>query len=303
MKLKRVTETKLPMDDLGYELDAMTWRFLDLPMTLRYYARLLRYSPAIASIYWRRSAWSAVHFAICLLEWSYLDSIVSRHSQLNAIYCGYCTDRKSMLLSLVCEGRGKRCVGVQHGAFNMFPALYRAKVHEVVLMYPFSRSYAERFFKVDDEKNIRVAPEEFDLGWREYPHDRPFVVFGGSADSTALNRTIIATLDKRLPLEFDLFLKLHPRDSADDYQDLVTGRTFLIHRNAINASAYVGQLSSVLAEAWTFKIPIAVMQGQDQRGSDFQRMLDKAAHSGPDELALAVLRLITQSDDLKLAAS
>lgn len=292
--LKVVSEGAIVMDDLEYDWVGDTWRFMRFGLSLKFYATLLRHLPFIVYLWQRKSSWSSAHYAVCLLEWIYLRSVLADHPQINTVYSGYYIDRKAFLLSMICEERHIRHIGVQHGAFNVFPRLHRAMVDEAVLIYPFSRPMAENFFKVSSPNCVRVAPEDFELGWSNFKSEKPFVVLGASADNTALNRQILDSLNQHLPPEFDIKLKLHPRDNRQAYEDIVQGRVNFIDINPRNASAYVGQLSSVIAEAWTLDIPIAVMHGAKGRGSDFQQMLDTEVHEDVDELAKAVSALVAE---------
>ena len=290
-----VLDGEMPLDDLEYDWDRATWRFFDLRLAARFYLLLIPQLAFFCTLVWRKSLWSAVHWAVCLLEWCYLREIVRRHPQIDTVYAGYYIDRKAMLLALISEETGIRHIGLQHGAFNIFPNLHRAKVDQVILIYPFSRPFASEFFGITSEENVIVAPEQFELGWREHPSQKPFIVYGASADSTSLNREIVAALDRHLPSNFDILIKLHPRDSRDAYLNLAQDRVAFIDYNARNAAAYVGQLSSVIADAWTMDIPIAVMRGATQRSSDFQRMLDTKVFSDADDLAKATARMVSDT--------
>ncbi len=289
---------EMPMDDLEYDWVEHTWRFLNLATVARYYCALAAHAPFILHLWHRKSAWAAAHYAVCLLEWCYLRQVVLRHAQIDTVYSGYYIDRKAMVLALISEETGIRHIGLQHGAFNVFPRLHRAKVDSAILIYPFSRPFALDFFGLSSGEDVMVAPEKFELGWQVHPSQRPFVIYGASADSTSLNRDIIAALDRELPSSCDILIKLHPRDTRDAYEDLAQDRVAFIDYNARNAAAYVGQLSSVIADAWTMEIPVAVMQGSTGRGSDFQRMLDTQVSSSPDALAKTAVDLVSDSVSL-----
>lgn len=291
-KLHSVVTGEVPFDDLEYELVKETWSFFDFRMALAYYGRFAQHIGPIVTLLFKRSLWTSAHYAICLLEWSYLASILQRYPQIERVHCGYYIDRKAFALSLIRAETGIHCVGVQHGAFNIFPTLHRAPVDEVLLIYPFSEPFAQDFFALPADGKVRIAPDEFELGWSEHASTRPFVVFGASADSTDLNRAIITALDEAVPPDLEVLIKLHPRDTREDYLDLTQGRIGFIDKNAKNAAAYVGQLSSVIAEAWTMRIPVAIMRGSGARGSDFQKMLNDDVCQDVPHLKAAVATML-----------
>ncbi|MEO9827605.1 MAG: hypothetical protein ABJF50_24660 [Paracoccaceae bacterium] len=291
-KYRPAQEGQMPLDDLEYDWNEQTYRFFDFRIATHCYLTLLRFLPFILTLWVRRSAWCSAHFAVCLVEWTYLRCLLKRHPQIKNVYSGYYVDRKAFLVSLIQSDIKIRHIGLQHGSFNVFPTLHRAKVDEVILIYPFSRNFAKCFFSIDDSVEIRVAPELFDLGWKKRGSEKSFIVYGASVDSKELNRDIIIALDRYLPKSIEIMIKLHPRDNSADYLDLLHGRVALIDFNAKDAKVYVGQLSSVIAEAWTFNVPIAVMYGDTARGSDFQRNIDVAVQPDAVSLARAVANMV-----------
>ena len=285
------------LDDLGYDWVNNTWQFFDLRIAARCYLMLLRHLPFIIFLGFRRSTWSAAHFSVCIVEWNYLREVVRLNPQIRTIYCGYYTDRKALLLSLVRRESGIRHVGIQHGVFNIFPYLHRAQVDEVILLYSFSLPHAEHFFSFTSPDDVRVALESFDLGWKPRGKEGRHVVYGCSADRQALNEEIITALDTKLPPEIEVLVKLHPRDSRKNYSHLIGGRVSLIDFNSTDAEAYVGLLSSVIAEARTFGIPVFAMAGSVRRSSDFMLSLSKNTYQSVYDLSRAVADSVTDDPE------
>ncbi len=242
---------------------------VQLPIPQRLPGRVSSFLLAFGLLLWRLpgvamfkgTVGDRCEFLAFLVEVFLMDVVLLNRSA-TTVSSASALDRKSLYLSCATRHLGQRHVVYQHGVINRFDGACIPVCDVFVCCFPWSQQAVPWLYQAD---RVVVAPlnEWYFPGWDGGARDA--VVWGTSPFPRAESMQIAQQLIREFGAA-SVLVKPHPRDqNVDGYRQL--GFT-IIDAKPSACKLFVGQISTVLAEAYVKGLEIRMLSGgASQRAS------------------------------------
>ncbi len=195
---------------------------------------------------------------------SYFLNLILKNNKQVVYYTGNKEDRFAVLEKRLCKKYGVKSVCIPHGIEYAFRSPAGLVGDEFYCTTPFAQKYLSNLYG-DDSKFIY----DKDIARKMFSRGQPVtnieqIVFFPESREPAINLSILKTL---VESGFSIMVKLHVKDSPDNYKEFSTKFTYIDDFDlAISNKICLARKSTVLVEAiYNNSIPIAVLSDPKDR--------------------------------------